>query len=311
MDDRASTPRLDMLSRRKFLRGAAGLSAVAAVLGDLPRGVFAQKSSGITPFRFVHLSDTHIGYEGDANRDVAGTLDRSLMAIAALNPAPEFIVVTGDLTQAAETTTVRKARFVAFRSKMEGTGIPFYCVPGEHDALMDRGELYQKAIGPLHYRFERGGVQFFALDNVSRGFFVGDEQRQWLAQEIHKVDPNAPTIILAHAPLYDLFVPWNWYTYDAQQVLALFQHFRSVTVLFGHIHQLMSRRQPHVIQAAGLSTAWPLPEPVGLEKLEKWPQSASDPLMGLGLRVIDVGASGDMAVNTVLLSDERREEASS
>lgn len=297
------------MSRRELLRQAAMASALAAGWGMVSGRAFAQKGPRVRPLRFVQLSDTHIGYQGEANRDIPGTLHRALDVIRSLDPAPEFVVVTGDLTQAAESEAARLERFRMFREQMDTLHLPVYPVPGEHDALMDQGQLYQKAVGPLHYRFERAGVQFFALDNVSRGFFVGGAQRQWISREIARADPLAPTVLLTHAPLYDLFVPWNWYTYDAKEVLALFSRFRRLMVLFGHVHQLAGQHGPSVSQSAGLSTAWPLPEPDALARLEKWPQSASDPDMGLGLRVIDVASSGQMAVSNLLLSHEKKEEA--
>jgi predicted phosphodiesterase len=289
-------------TRREFLREMAFGAAVMVGGISCTRMAAAQSQMSAPGFRFVQLSDTHIGYEGDANRDVPGTLKRALAAVERLLPRPEFVVVTGDLTQPAGTDALRAQRLRQFRAITETLHVPVYTVPGEHDALLDHGRVYQKIMGPLHYRFHHKGVQFFALDNVSRGFLVGDVQRRWLASELQAADPMAPTVILAHAPLYDAFVPWNWYTYDGAAVLDLFKGFRQLTVLFGHVHQDLSRQNPAVRQWGSLSTAWPLPEPDALGRLEKWPQSASDPYMGLGLRVLDVQTPGALAAANHFLS---------
>ncbi len=298
-------------TRREFLRDVVLGAAVVGAGASFSRGVAAQAQTPGRPFRFIQLSDTHIGYEGDANRNVPGTLERALDRASRLIPRPELLVVTGDLTQATGVDSTRIARLKRFREMVDTLHLPVYTVPGEHDALMDRGRAYQQVMGPLHYRFEHQGVQFFALDNVSHGFFVGEAQRGWLAKELHSANPDAPTVILIHAPLYDAFLPWNWYTYDAAAVLGLFRGFRQVTVLFGHVHQELSRAGRQLGQWAGLPTSWPLPEPDVLTRLEKWPQSESDPYMGLGLKVIDVQASGVLLMANQLLDAPRSPEGTS
>ncbi|SMC04149.1 Calcineurin-like phosphoesterase [Sulfobacillus thermosulfidooxidans DSM 9293] len=292
-----------LTSRRQFLRQFLGASFMAAGGIWMRDKVFASSTGPSQPLRFVQLSDTHIGYQGDANRDVLGSLAIALGAIALLDPKPDFIVVTGDLTQGTSQESERLKRFQTFRHHLLSLHIPVYTVAGEHDALMDQGQSYEKAMGPLYYDFRLHGVQFYALDNVSRGFFVGEKQRQWLKQRLKQANPMAPTVIFCHAPLYDVFSPWNWYTYDAHEVLKLFAPFHHLSVFFGHVHQLLSHQGSFITQYGAMPTSWPLPEPGFLTVLERWPQSTSDPYMGLGFRVVDIKNAGLVQIQNVLLQD--------
>ncbi len=295
------------MTRRHFL---VGLGASAGlVLGELFRyfPVYAQSfpdNAPITPFRFVQLTDTHLGYTGDANREVSRSLGLALKAIQGLTPSPDFILMTGDLTEFTTSAAARKARLILFRDTLEQTKIPLYAVAGEHDALLDRGKLYASVIGDLRYGFSHKGVQFIGLDNVSRGFFLGGDQLAWVKNQVQQLDPARPLIFFCHAPLYNVFAPWNWYTYDGAALRQLVEKFSNVSVLYGHVHQLITAYTANLYQVAALPTAWPLPAPGELVKLRPWPQGATHPYLGLGFRVVDVNATGRLLISNVRLDKE-------
>lgn len=297
-----------VMTRRRFL-GALGVGTGLAIGGSFRRApkTYAQPmgaGSPLTAFRFVHLTDSHLGYVGDANRQVTQSLRLALQAISGLDPLPDFILMTGDLTEMTPSDIARKGRLTLFRQLIESTKLPWYAVPGEHDALLDRGTLYQSIIGDLRYGFSHKGIQFIGLDNVSRGFFLGRDQLTWVKNQVDKLDPQLPLILFCHAPLYNVFAPWNWYTYDGAELLQLLQHFSQVSIFYGHIHQLMAKETPQIYQAAGLPTSWPLPQPSELIKLRPWPQGATHPFLGLGFRVIDVSAEGRLRITNLSLSKE-------
>ncbi len=294
------------LTRRGFLAlGGAAVGMVASgSMFHLAAYAQSLKTSGpIAPFRFVQLTDIHLGYVGDANRSVMATLNMALGQIASLTPRPDFLLVTGDLTQGTASDYDRKRRLLLFKQVLDASKIPYYTVPGEHDALMDRGALYQMVLGDLHYGFIHKGVQFLGLDNVSRGFFLGREQLKWVKGQLDTMSPETPLILFCHAPLYNVFAPWNWYTFDGAALRALVVRFHRVTVFYGHVHQVISHRTETITHWAGLPTAWPLPEPGELVKLQPWPQGATHPYLGLGYRVVDVSAVGDVHVKNSLLSE--------
>ncbi|MHB1611339.1 MAG: metallophosphoesterase family protein [Sulfobacillus sp.] len=296
----------EKLTRRGLLGGigmAVGLVGGSTVFRYAAYAQSMAAIEPIQPFRFVHLTDTQLGYLGDANRSVLGSLQLALKAIGALSPAPDFILVTGDLTQGTPSDRERKNRLVFFQQTLKAVKIPFYTVPGEHDALMDRGKVYQTVMGDLRYGFLHKGVQFIGLDNVSQGFFLGKDQLAWFNGQIEKMDVTRPLILFCHAPLYNVFAPWNWYTFDGDILRAMLSRFRRVTVLYGHVHQIIAHTTQNIRHYAGLPTAWPLPEPGSLVELKPWPQGATHPYLGLGLRVVDVLASGDLKLTNLLLSE--------
>ncbi|CAB1130229.1 Metallophosphoesterase [Candidatus Hydrogenisulfobacillus filiaventi] len=274
------------LTRRRLL----GLGLGAATGWWLPGAVRAEAAPRL---RFVQLSDIHLGYRGEANRDIPNALARAMTAIARLQPPPALVVVTGDLTQAVDEDARRRERLALARQTLAAAGRAVYTLPGEHDALPDGGAVYRQVLGEPYYAFSAAGVRFLALDNVSHGFFLGRAQLAWLGRELERLDPGTPVVVLAHAPLHPVFPPWNWYTYDGAAALTLLRPFRHVLILSGHVHQVL---RPGGREQTALPLAWPYPEPRALTRLFTWPQSQSDPWMGLGWRVVDVTAEGAFRV---------------
>src|SRR5690348_17433951 len=93
----------DGLDRRGFLEcmawaGTGMLWTVAGgLLGSavLPGRVGAQDMNMRGSFSFVQISDSHIGFNKDANKDVAGTLREAIARINALPQRPDFVLHTG------------------------------------------------------------------------------------------------------------------------------------------------------------------------------------------------------------------------
>jgi hypothetical protein len=107
------------------------------------------------------------------------------------------------------------------------------------------------------------------LDNgVQSRFEVGDAGRDWLRNDPSKVSTDTPLVIFSHSPLYKYYRAWNFWTEDAEQVQAILQPYKTVTVIHGHTHQLLSNRIGNISFHGTLSTAWPWPyAPEGLPKL--------------------------------------------
>lgn len=236
--------------------------------------------------RIAHLSDFHWGYRGDWNRDVAGTLERVLSQVSTLDPRCDLVVVTGDLIQATPDLKQREQRLAVVKGQLDQLKIPWLAVPGEHDVFGDQGQAFSRLIGPLHFFKRVHGLQIVGLDNVSRGYFLGHEQRRWLRAQKEHFSPDMPLVVLSHAPLFDVFEPWSWYTFDGAQAFGIVgpAHY-----LYGHIHQVLDHRQgPSMMNTSGLPTSWPLPSPGAMVRLEPWPQGATHPDMGLGFRFLDL-----------------------
>ena len=146
----------------------------------------------------------------------------------------------------------------------------FY-VPGEHDMLVDQGASYRERYGRGSqgagwYSFDQAGVHFVGLVNVvdlNAGGMgrLGDEQLEWLEDDLAGRSASTPIVVFAHIPLWTVYPEWGWGTEDAGQALGYLKRFGSVTVLNGHIHQVMQKVEGAVTFHTAMSTAFPQPRP--------------------------------------------------
>jgi hypothetical protein len=272
------------MSRLEFLR-VMGVGGLVWASG-LP-GFGAPDRSRGEDFHFVQLSDTHWGFSGaKANPDAAGTLPKAIAAVNALDPQPDFVVFTGDLTHDTDDPQERRARLAAFKAhagKLRAGKVLF--LPGEHDASQDHGEAYREAFGPSGFAFVHKGLHCIGLDNVSQeGSTLGPAQLKWLAAELARVPRQAPLVIFAHRPLFDLYPDWDWQTTDGAEALALLKDHAHVTVFYGHIHQEHHHATGHILHHAATSLIFPLPAPGSQPKRAPIPWDPVHPYRGLGFR---------------------------
>jgi hypothetical protein len=276
------------LDRRTLLQ-LLGVGGV--VLGSgLPGFSLVQAAGGSQDFFFLQLSDSHWGFSGPPNPQADQTLKQAVQAVNASPAKPDFIVFTGDLTHTTDDDALRRKRMAEFKSIVADLKVPkVFFLPGEHDAALDKGQAYQEAFGPLHQTFDHRGIRFIALDNVSDpGASVGDTQIDWLKAQLSKVDKDAPLVILAHRPLFDLAPTWDWATADGAKVLSVLEPYRHVTVFYGHIHQENHHETGHISHHSAKSLIFPLPAPLSVPKKAAVPWDPEHPARGLGYREIDV-----------------------
>jgi len=280
--------------RRDFLKLAglklAGLGGVVFASG-LGSPAFAQQAD----FFFVQLSDTHWGFRGPAvNPEAATTLRRAVAAVNALERQPDFIVFTGDLTHSTDDAQERRQRMAEFKDIVAGLRVrDLRFMAGEHDAALDRAEAYREHFGAPRYTFDHKGVHFIALDNVSdpQGK-LGAEQLAWLQADLAPRDREAPIVVLAHRPLFDLNPEWDWATADGAEVVALLMPYRNVVVFYGHIHQEHHHMTGHIAHHAALSLMFPLPVSGSQPRRTPLPWDAAHPFRGLGFRGVRAADGG-------------------
>ena len=263
------------LDRRHFLKCMAwvGTGAVwtmsSGVLNGAPLG--QTHHDAMTPHaaggvRFVQISDTHIGFDKPANTDVTATLRAAIAKIKAEPEQPAFILHTGDLTHLS-----KPAEFDTLQQVLSELSIPIFYVPGEHDVLDDDGTQYVRRFGKgTHgagwHSFDRDGVHFIGLVNVvnlkAGGLgTLGDEQLEWLEKDVDHLAGSTPIVVFAHIPLWSVYPEWGWGTDDSARALSYLKRFGSVSVLNGHIHQVMQKVEGHVTFHTAMSTAFPQPAP--------------------------------------------------
>jgi Icc protein len=259
----------DGVNRRGFLEcmAWAGTGVLWSVSGGvLSSQAFGQKMAGSSKgdLNFVQISDSHIGFNKPANTDVAGTLQATMDKINSLPQSPEFIIHTGDISHTAKAAEFDNAEGILTASKKQ-----IFYVPGEHDIAVDDGKQYLERYGKGSkgrgwYSFDQKGVHFVGLVNVGtlEGLGkLGPDQLEWLEDDLRSKSASVPIVLFAHIPLWAVYPEWGWGTQDSEQALSYAKRFGSVTVLNGHIHQVMQKVEGKVTFHTAMSTAFPQPAP--------------------------------------------------
>ena len=271
------------LDRRSFLK-LAGLGGAVLVTG-----VGRSASAAEETFFFVQLSDTHWGFQGPVvNPDPRGTLPKAIAAVNALPLEPDFVIFTGDLTHTTDDPGERRKRLTEFREQARALKNPnVRYMAGEHDASLDRGEAWKEFFGKTYYTFDHKGVHFICIDNVSDpAARIGDEQLDWLRDDLARQDKDARIVVFTHRPLFDLMPQWDWATRDGARAIELLMPFRHVTVFYGHIHQEHHHATAHIEHHSAQSLIFPLPAPGSQPTREPIRWDAAQPYRGLGYREV-------------------------
>lgn len=271
----AHDPAEDGIDRRGFLKcmAWAGTGALCVIQGGVlkssalgSRMASAMQSHKTGQLSFVQISDSHMGFNKPANPDVVGTLKAAVDKINALPHQPEFILHTGDISHLSN-----PEEFDNVDQILKGTNKEIFFVPGEHDVLNDDGQMFREryaknAKGSGWYSFDKSGVHFIGLVNVMNlkagGLgTLGNEQLEWLEDDVEHLKSSTPIVVFAHIPLWAIYPQWGWGTEDSAQALSYLKRFGSVTVLNGHIHQTMQKVEGNVTFHTAYSTAFVQPAP--------------------------------------------------
>jgi Icc protein len=272
-DDKTLKKDADGIDRRGFLEcmSWAGTGVLWSLTGGITQGIGLSAALAAaptnTPFTFLQISDSHVGFNKPANPDVLGTLREAISRIKTLPEKPAFLIHTGDISHLS-----KDQEFDDADQLIKETGLPLFFVPGEHDLLDDQqGKAYLERYGKgSHgagwYSFEQQGVHFIALVNVvnlqAGGLGnLGTEQLEWLKNDVAGISSSTPIVVFAHIPLWTVAPEWGWGTADGAQALGYLKRFGTVTVLNGHIHQVLQKVEGHVAFHTARSTAFPQPLP--------------------------------------------------
>jgi Icc protein len=262
----------DGIDRRGFLKCMAW--AGTGVLWTVRSGILTSRAFGAEPaaaergdFSFAQISDSHIGFSKEVDKDVVGTLQLAIDRVNAMMPRADLLIHTGDLTHLSKPTEFDAVNQIVKGAKV---GRTFY-VPGEHDVFTDDGKSYLErygkgTLGSGWHSYDYKGVHFIGLVNVANlkpgGLGVlGQEQLAWLKEDVESLGSSTPIVVYAHVPLWAVFPKWGWGTEDSEQALTLLKKFGSVTVLNGHIHQVLQKTEGNITFHTACSTAFPQPAP--------------------------------------------------
>ena len=282
------------VSRREFLKTTMKAGVVVAsseYMLNPSQSVVQQVAMkwGAEEFVVAYISDSHLVAWGKEHR-FARALTKAVEDVNAMKPQPDFILYGGDLAQLGlrDEFSLGKEIIAPLKPKL-------YMMVGEHDWYYDMGEAWKEFFGKPTYSFDHKGVHFVVLNSIlvedywsekkmtpmermlfmaqldnprGRPFTVGEEQRKWLKEDLAGVGRGTPVVVFSHSPLYKYYRPWNFWTDDAEEVQALLAPFKSVTVIHGHTHQVLTNKIKNVVFHGMLSTAWPWPyAPEGIPRL--------------------------------------------
>ena len=261
----------DGAERRGFLKCMlwAGTGVIWTLSGGVPRSALITRAQAAVPvtsdFSFIQISDSHIGFSHAPNTDVTGTLTEAIDRVNQLKGQSSLLIHTGDVSHLS-----RAAQFDTAEQIIRRAGLDTHFVPGEHDVLDQDGktffERFTKGAEKGYYSFDQHGVHFVGLDNVqdlkAGGLGnLGQEQLEWLEKDLLHRPSSQPIVVFAHVPLWLVYKQWGWGTDDGAQALSYLRRFGSVTVLNGHIHQVMQKVEGNVAFHTARSTAFPQPAP--------------------------------------------------
>jgi 3',5'-cyclic AMP phosphodiesterase CpdA len=288
-----------METRRDLLKclAWAGTGVLWTVSGGVPRGVNLGGAALAAPaggFSFVQISDTHMGFKAEANPDPNATLQAALDKIAALPQKPALMLHTGDVTHLS-----KAAEFDTADQIIKGAKLDTHFIPGEHDVIGDDGKGYFERFGAKGaapggwYSFGQGGVHFVGLVNVqgfkpATGGSLGKEQIAWLEQDLKGKTASTPIVVMGHVPLWPVYAQWGWATEDADQAMSHLKRFGSVTILNGHIHQVVQKVEGTATFQTAMSTAFPQPAPGAAPNPGPMKVSADKLKTVLGIRKVEV-----------------------
>ncbi|MGD0719960.1 MAG: metallophosphoesterase [Roseiarcus sp.] len=246
----------------------AGTGVLWTLSGGVPKSaLLGSAQAAESGFSFLQISDSHVGFDKPANPDALLTLREAIGKVVAMPARPAFMIHTGDISHLS-----KPEQFDDADQAIGAARLDVHYVPGEHDVIDEtQGGAYRDrygkgAKGAGWYSFDQAGVHFIGLVNVvdlkAGGMGnLGADQLAWLADDLMGRSASTPIVVFAHIPLWTIAPEWGWGTEDSARALGLLARFGSVTVLNGHIHQLMQKVEGNVTFHTARSTAFPQPAP--------------------------------------------------
>jgi len=300
------------MTRRQLMRHTAwfGSAVVLTVVGGEVISHVAgdgapAAAAGPTALRFVQVSDSHLGFKGPANLDVAATFGAAINQVNSLGFEPDFVMHSGDITHLTLASEFGQAKEMMADIKTPRV----FTVPGEHDTINDRGRMYRQffgagTLGDGWFSFDTAGVHFISLVNTTSldalGY-LGQDQLDFVRRDVAGLSSETPIVLFSHIPLYAMYPQWGWGTSDAVTLLGMLRRFGSVTALNGHVHQVFTKTEGNVTFYSAAPTCYPLPEPGQAPAPLPVTLPAGELTAALGIRTVSFQAG----TTSLALTDQR------
>ena len=197
------------------------------------------------PVRIAQISDLHIKPPGElayGRVDTAQALERCVAALNEFDPAPDFVVISGDL---ADTPSADEYQYL--KRLLAPLKVPFAGVPGNHDSReLMRAALpsasYAFPAGALNQKIEVDGLDLLLLDSSVAGKPHGEldaSTLHWLDATLASHADRPALLFLHHPP----FIAGIWHMdrqnlHNANELEPIIRrHPRVRIVATGHVHR--------------------------------------------------------------------------
>ena len=199
------------------------------------------------PLRIIQITDLHLKTKPSQlwGVDVDASLNAVLAHIQGRNPAPDFIIATGDLVGDEPEAYGR------LRELLEPLGVPVYWLPGNHDFPAVMGQVLRSG----SMRWERHLVfdnwQLVLLDSSFPGTPVGHLARRELAllDTALAVHPDLHTLVCLHHSPLPVGTTWldTMTVVNGEALFAILERYPRVqAVVWGHIHAEFTGRRGNI-----------------------------------------------------------------
>lgn len=199
----------------------------------------------------AHLSDPHLRPAGHLYQglvDSNAMFEAAIRCLNALSPAPDLVILTGDLVDKGG-----RADYAEARRALSAIRQPLLVLPGNHDereafraCFFDQAHLPSE--GPMHFDADHPGpVRILGVDVTVPGEHHGlaDEAAcRWLDAALSR-EPERPTLVLMHQPPFESGIGFID-TYNCKGAAGLeavlARHPQVERLLCGHVHRFMQVR---------------------------------------------------------------------
>ena len=184
-------------------------------------------------YRIVQISDTHISKYGHFLEE---RFDEAARTISKLDPPPNIVVHTGDLTDNGVLADYEYAL-----EKLKAITCKTIIAAGNHDERNFGQSLFREMISPLEYEFDDGKCKFFIMNSPEPDRDegrLGRRRQTYLEESLQALQEDAIRVIVFHHHLVP--VPHSGREMnvleDAGDILDLILRHKVNLVLMGHRH---------------------------------------------------------------------------
>ncbi len=234
----------------------------------------------------AQITDIHLGFD-PANPDELNRrrLDRALRALVEMRPAPDMLLMTGDLAEEGDD-------LVSYRKLREAIAelpFPVHFAMGNHDSRAPFFEVFPEAPsaeGFVQYAIDEHALRILVLDTLEEGRHGGafcETRAAWLRARLAEA-PDRPTLIVLHHPPIETGLSWMTENPDADWVERLRAAVEGkdnvVAMIAGHLHRPIVTRWAGITLAVCPSTAPQVAldlEPIDPERPDGRPMIVADP----------------------------------